>query len=597
MENEDHAVRAGRWFCPPRSRCGRRQFDDSPPATYMLAMGLGVLIPTNSVAWGLATLSLAVALGLALGAVRIRGLRLGISGVLFSALLFGQLGLTVDAKVLEFLRDFALIIFVYAIGLQVGPGFLTSLRQEGLRLNMLSLAVLLLGMLMTAGVVYLVHLPKATASGLYSGAFTTTPGLAAGQEAIRHIPAVAASPDGALEALAITGLAYTVTYPFGVMGPILAIAALKRIFRIRIEDEVAALAAAEQVRRPPIEVMDFEVTQRLHVGRRLSEHPLLRTKGIVFSRLARGDTLTVPSGDTEIRLGDIFRAVGPRDHIAELVEVMGRPASLDIGKATGDVRREDLVVTRTQVLRRSLRELDLIRRTGVTIARVSRAGVDLVPTASLRLQFGDILSVVGPEAGLKLVEAELGNSPDTLNRPQLIPIFLGIVLGVLVGSVPLAIPGLHTTLRIGLAGGPMLAAIALSQLGNIGSVVWYMPVAANQLFRDFGLAVFLACVGLQAGDHFMQNLVNNDGLVLVIWGAATTTLPVLLVGCLARRWFGMNFVTLSGWVAGAMTSSPALMFANELAGSDAPAAVYAAVAPLAILVPILCAQILVIVLM
>lgn len=542
---------------------------------------------TNSVTHGLAILSLAVSFGLMLGAVRFRGMKLGIAGVLFSSLIFGQLGLTVEPHVLEFLRDFALILFVYALGLQVGPGFVASLRNEGLRLNLLSLVVVIVGALVTAGIVRVAHLPKSAASGLYAGAYTTTPGLAAGQEALAH--AGNAPPDASVRA----GLAYTVTYPFGVVGPILAIVLLRRIYRIRIPDEVAALVAAERVRRPPIGVVDFEVTQPAHAGAALREHPVLRDKGIVFSRLIRDDTVTVPTGETQVRLGDVFRAVGPHHLVAQVIAEMGRPAPPELLRATGDVRRLDLLVTRTQVLRRPLRDLDLIRRTGVTIARINRAGIDLVPKASLKLQFGDSVVVVGPESGLKIVEDELGNSPDTLNRPQLVPIFLGIVLGVLVGAVPLVVPGLHSRLRIGLAGGPLLAAIILSQLGNIGSVVWYMPVAASSLFRDFGLAVFLACVGLRAGDGFIQNLVQSGGIELVFWGAAVTVIPVLVVGLFARSVLKMNFVTLSGWVAGALTSSPALMFANELVGSDAPAAVYAAVAPLGLLVPILCSQLLV----
>jgi putative transport protein len=547
-------------------------------------------IGRNSVTSGLATLSLAVTLGLALGAIRVRGLRLGISGVLFSSLVFGQLGSTVDPKILEFLRDFALIVFVYALGLQVGPGFVASLRQEGLRLNLLAQVVIIMGAVLTAGIVYFVKLPKATASGLYAGAYTTTPGLAAGQEALRHI--LAAPVDAPVRA----GLAYTVTYPFGVIGPILVIVLLKRVFRVKMEDELAELAAAERVKRPPIEAVDFEVTSDAHVGRVLREHALLRSKGVVLSRLLRGNALTVPTSETEIRLGDIYRAVGPRTGLDAIVEAMGRAVAPGIDAVAGDVKREELVVTRTQVLRRPLRELDLIRRAGVTIARIERAGVNLAPKASMRLQFGDRVIVVGPELGLRMVEGELGNCPDMLNHPQLVPIFLGIVLGVLVGSIPLAVPGLHTTIRIGLAGGPMLAAIALSQLGNIGSVVWYMPVAANSLFRDFGLAVFLACVGLQAGDHFVENLISHNGVELVVWGFFITTLPVFVVGLLARVFLKMNFVTLSGWVAGSMTSTTALMFANELAGTDSPATVYAAVAPLALLVPILCAQLLVILL-
>jgi len=538
-------------------------------------------VPGGSVAGGMAVLALAVTFGLFLGAIRIRRIRLGIPGVLFSALVFGQIGLTIDPKVLEFLRDFALILFMYAIGLQVGPGFIASLRTEGLRLNLLSVAVLVLGASLTmAGAGVMQH---GASPGVYTGAFTTTAGLAAAQEVQR----TAAKSDADR-----TGIAYSVTYPFGIIGPVLVILLIKRVFRIDLAQEKEALLAAEDKRRPPIEVIDFLVTEVSQAGMRLRDHPLLRDSPIVLARLLREKTMSVPSGDTEVRIGDVFRAVGPRHRLNELVMAMGKTTTADISAATGDVQRMDLIVTRTHVLHKTLRELDLNRREGVTVVRISRAGVNLIPTAHLRLAFSDQVTVVGPRDGLKMVEKELGNCPDTLNRPQLVPIFLGIVFGVAVGSIPLAIPGLNATLRIGLAGGPLLAAIALSQFGSIGSIVWYMPPSANQLFRDFGLAVFLDCVGLQAGDHFIQRAANAPGLVLLLFGAVVTILPVLLIGCFARIVLKMNFVTLAGWVAGAMTSSPALLFADEMTRSDAPTVAYAAVAPLATLVPIFCAQVL-----
>lgn len=540
---------------------------------------------TPSVTSGLAILSLAVVIGLALGAVRVRGVRLGISGVLFSSLLFGQIGLTVDPHVLQFLRDFALILFVYAIGLQVGPGFVSSLRSDGLRLNSLSVLVLILGALAAAAMGH--FLPHHSAAGLYTGAFTTTPGLAAAQEALRHSGAPAD-----LQAINQTTVAYSIAYPFGIVGPVLVIVALRWVFGIRITHEKQALAALTEKTRPSIDVVDIEVTEPSHAGRQLRGHPLISNSGVLFSRLLRDGVMTVPAGDTEIRVGDVYRAVGPRPKLAELVKTLGRPSTKDLVQASGDVHRIELVVTRTQVLRKTLRELNFSRRVGATIARVNRAGVDLVPKASLRLAFGDQVIAVGTEEGLKQVEAELGNSPERLNRPQLVPIFLGIVLGVIVGSIPIVVPGLNMSLKIGLSGGPMLAAIALSQLGNVGSVVWYMPIAANQLFRDFGLAVFLACVGLQAGDHFVQRAAAGGGLIILLAGVVLTMGPVFLVGCFARKVMKMNFITLSGWVAGAMTSSPALLFSDEFAGSDAPAVAYAAIAPLATLVPIICAQIL-----
>jgi putative transport protein len=552
-------------------------------------------LPADSASSGLAILSLAVTLGLFLGAIRVRRIRLGIPGVLFSALLFGQLGLSVDARVLQFLTNFALILFMYAVGLQVGPGFLSSLQTEGLRLNLLSVAVLIVGAMVTAAVGPVVGRP--TVPGLFAGAFTSTPGLAAAQDSFRTMRTVAsrhaADEMQAGESDAVrTGIAYSITYPFGIIGPVLVILALKRVCRICMEDERAALAAAEEKRRPPVEVVDFEVTKPEHAGKKLRDLHFLRESGIILARGLRGGLLFVPSAATEINMGDVYRAVGPREALTELVTELGKLNTADLGAATGDVQRMDLVVTRTQVLRRPLHELDLSRRTGVTIAHVSRAGIDLIPRANLRLAFADRVIAVGPRAGLKMVEAELGNSLETLSRSQLIPIFLGIVLGVLVGSIPLAIPGLHASLRIGLAGGPLLAAIALSQFGNIGSIVWYMPAAANQLFRDFGLAVFLACVGLQAGNHFLQRAATGPGLALILCGIAITLIPIFLVALFARLVLRMNFITLTGWIAGAMTSSPALIFSDELAHSDAPAVAYAAVAPLATLVPILCAQIL-----
>jgi putative transport protein len=492
---------------------------------------IGRLIPQGSAALAPLELALAITIGLILGAIRVRGIRLGVSAVLFSSLAMAQLGVSIPAEVLGFVRDFSLIMFVYAIGLQVGPGFLASFRAEGLRLNLLALGVVLLGAAMTAIVVICAGLSRQTASGLYAGAFTTTAGLAAGQEALRQV--LANAPDRAEAALSATGLAYAVSYPLGVVGPSLVMLALRRVFRVRIGEERAAFAAAELARRPQVTVMDIEVTQPGHAGKTLREHALLRGKPVVFSRLYRNSTLSVPNADTVIQLGDVYRAVGLASDLTSLAAALGRAGTVDLSQIGGDLQRMDLVVTKARVLRRPLQELDLIRRTGVTIARISRSGVDLVPKASLALKFGDRVTVVGPGDGIKMVEAELGNCQDTLNQSQILPVFLGIVIGVVIGAIPLKLPGLNVPMQIGLAGGPMLAAIALSQLGNIGSVVWYMPVAANQIIRDFGLAVFLACVGFQSGGHFLERAAHG-GIVFIAWGAAITVVPVFIVGCVAR---------------------------------------------------------------
>jgi putative transport protein len=544
---------------------------------------LNRILPPQSVSAGLATLSVVVVLGLALGAVRVRGIRLGIPGVLFSGLLFGQLGLTVDSHVLSFLSDFSLIIFIYAIGLQVGPSFVDSLKAEGLRLNLLSIALLAVGAVMTALVVLLIKLPPASASGLYSGAFTTTPGLAAGQEVLSHaIP----SPSDATVAVQAAGLAYAVTYPFGMIGPALMIALFKKIFKIDMQHERDAHAAALQGRRPPNIYLDIEVTNTAVDGVAVKELSFVRQHGILFSRLLRDKKMFVPTGETRICIGDKLRALGPKSTLDKLLAEFGQLCTLDLAAIPGELSRSTMLVTRTAILGKPLHQLDFINRYGVTLATLTRAGVDVLPTASLTLHFGDSVLAVGPADGLASVEKELGNSPDELNRPKLLPIFLGMVLGIIVGSIPIG------GFKLGLAAGPLLVAILLSRLGNIGSVIWYMPAAANQLLRDFGLALFLACVGMQQGDSFLSKLFGADGIKLVFWGAFLTVVPLLLVSFIARRFFKMNFLTLSGWAAGAMTSSPALIYAGEITQSDAPALAYAAVAPLAMIVPIICCQLL-----
>jgi putative transport protein len=554
----------------------------------MLSMRfLEQLWPPGSVTAGLAILSLAVTLGLLLGAIQFRGFKLGIAGVLFSSLLFGQLGQTPNLDVLSFLRDFSLILFVYTIGLQVGPGFVDSLKAEGLKLNLLAIAVLVLGAAMTTAIAMIVNLHPGGATGLYSGAFTTTAGLAAGQDSVRYLQQ--SDANAGLVAVQRAGLAYAVSYPFGIIGPILTIALLRRLFHVNVREETAALSIAKNRRSAP-DFLDIEITDPELCGLAVKDCTFARQNNVIFSRFLHDGKVSVPTAETRLSAGDVIRAVGHKPILEELARRHGRPSKIDLAAFSTAVGRADLVVTRPTVLRKALRELDLIKRLGVTLTRVTRVGVELFPSADLNLHFGDSVTAVGPSEGLKALEGEFGNSIEALNRPQLIPIFVGIVLGVLVGSVPVSVPGLGGGLKLGLAAGPMLVAIVLARTGSIGKMVCYMPPAANQLFRDFGLAVFLACVGLQQGSHFVQKLLTGDGITLVILGAGVTVLPVFIIGLLARVILKMNFVTLSGWIAGAMTSTPALLFATEVTQSDEAALAYAAVAPLAMIVPIFCCQ-------
>lgn len=552
------------------------------------------IFPYGSVSGALAILSVTIVLGMVLGAIKVRGVSFGVVAVLFVGLTMSWLGLAIDDSVLGFLRDFAMILFIYPIGLQVGPSFFSSLRAEGLRLNLLGLLAVALGAVFTAIIVLGAHLPRELTYGLYTGAFATTPAFAAGEEAIRD-----KLPEGEQRAAAmqLASSVYAAAYPFGLMGPIVLVLIFRAVFRVNVDRELASLREVELAKRPPIETMDIEITRAELDGTLVRDHTMLQQYRLVLSRLQRDNVITVPNANTQIRVGDIYRVVGPRQSLDKLVEYAGRKRPMDVKTAVSDVVREVLLFTDKQNLGKSLRELDLTKRFGVTIARVSRAGIDLTPTASLQLRFADQLIVVGPSAGVQGASVELGNSIEQLNRPQLIPIFIGIGLGVLVGSIPIALPGLNSGMRIGLAGGPMIVAILLSRIGHAGRTVFYIPDSATAFLRDFGMAIFLACVGLRSGAQFFDLILHGNGLTLMAWASIVTIGPMLVVGILARLVFKMNYLTLCGLTAGAMTSSPTLLFTNEYTRSNVASVAYATVYPLAMLGPVFCTQLIVLLLM
>jgi putative transport protein len=540
-------------------------------------------------ATALLSLSLAIALGLMLGRIKVRGVRLGVAGVLFSSLALAQVGVSFQSEALPFVRDFALVLFVYALGLQIGPGFVTSLRAEGLRLNLLAVAALGFAGVLAAVLALAIHGSRDAAVGTYAGALNSTPALAGGQVVIRQM--LASRPEGDAASMAATGLAYAVTYPFGVVGPILAIVLLRRVFKIRMADERTALAASHGGGRRSTLTSDIEILPGPLSGRSIRDLSTSVLKDVVLSRLHRDGKVSVPRAGTVLRAGDVVRAIGETEDVQRAVASLGKPSTIDLGHIAGEVRRADLVVTRAAVLRRPLKALDFLSRDGVLIAMINRAGVEFVPHGTFTLKFGDQVTVVGPEGGIKEAARELGNAPDQLNLPHLVPLFIGIVLGMLLGAAPLALPGLPAPLRIGLAGGPFLVALLLSQLGSFGPMVWYMPTAANRMVQDLGLSIFLACIGFQTGPGLLERALHA-GPALILCGAAVTFVPIFIVGCFARRFLRMNFVTLSGWVAGTMTSAPALVYATEDAASDGPALAFASVAPLGQVLPIVGAEVL-----
>jgi putative transport protein len=530
-------------------------------------------------------LSLVAATGLGLGTLRIKGVRLGVAGVLFTGLAFGHFGLTGNLDSLRFLRDLGLILFVFTIGMQIGPGFLPSLRRQGVLLNLLAAAVVVIGALVTVGLAALARLPGELAAGLFCGATTNTPALGAAQEALGGV--------GARASAAAAG--YAVAYPLGVIGVILALVALRWIFRVDVPQEVQAFEESRRRGHARVTRATLRVENPQLEGLRLRDMPGLTELGVVVSRILPGSEGEVQPArpDTLLRVGDLMLAVGTEEKLARFGLIVGPKSERDLMAAPGKVAARRILVTRGEVLGKPLAELGLDQRYGVIATRLARAGVEMTAQPDLELQFGDGLEVVGEEAAIQQAAAVLGNSPKELDVTRFGGIFLGIALGVLLGSLPLPPRDLPVPLTLGLAGGPLLAAIILSSLGRLGSIVFYMPTNANLAVRELGIVLFLASVGLASGERFVASVMSPEGMSAFGVGALITVVPVLLVAAVARLAFRLNYATLCGLVAGSMTDPPALAFSGAATGSDAPSVAYATVYPLTMLLRVITAQLLV----
>ncbi|MCB1101286.1 MAG: putative transporter [Kiritimatiellae bacterium] len=546
------------------------------------------LLTGHSMAHTALIISGVIALGIAIGHIRLFGISLGIAGVLFSGLIFGHFGLTVEHSILEFIREFGLILFVFTIGMHVGPSFFASFRKEGLKLNLLAATIVFLGVGVTLALYFLFDLPLAV--GLLSGAVTNTPGLGAAQQALRE---TVADPSKAIE---FTGMAYAVAYPFGIMGIILTMLLVRKIARVNLDEENAALTESQTDQKNHPVNFNFEVTNQRLAGMSVCKLANLVQGEFVISRLLRSEQVMSATSDTTLQLGDILHVVCTQDNADKLAIVVGDPARVDVRSIQSHLSVRKLLITRKEAVGRTIAELDLINRYGVTITRVLRAGVQLVAHGRMVLNFGDQVTVVGDEASVKKAAADLGDSVKQLNLPNILPIFIGIILGVIVGSIPFHIPGMPAPVKLGLAGGPLLIAILLSRVGKIGPVIWYLPQSANLVLREVGITLFLAAVGLKSGGHFIETLLAGDGFYWMMLGTLITALPLLLVGFAARFVYKVNYVSLCGLLAGSMTDPPALSFAQQSTGSDGPAVTYASVYALVMFLRILTAQALVLLL-
>ena len=544
----------------------------------------GLFLSGHGVANAIVVITVVASLGLALGEARLGPVRLGIAGPLFVGLALGHLGLRIDPEIREFAQNFGLILFVYAIGITVGPGFFQAFRRDGALLNGLAAAIVILGAAVAVGMYRFIGLPLEIVVGLFSGGTTNTPSLAAGTQMLAALQATPAQ-------LARPGLGYAVAYPFGIIGILLTMGLLRRIFGLRPDAEAQLWTAARRAASPPLATMNIIVRNVPPEGLRVRDVPGPHQLGTMISRILHHRTQRVARPDDLLLEGNVVLAVGPAAGLRALRDVLGEEAPIRLQPMQTRLQALRLVVTRRQALGRSIADLQLRSAHGVTITRLIRAGVELVPDGRARLHFGDYVLCVGESDDLKTVQGLVGNETAALQFPQILPIFLGLSLGVLLGSVPLPVPGVAAPVSLGLAGGPVVAAIVLSRIGSIGPLVWHVPPGTAYTLREIGVTVFMACVGVNAGRSFVATLLNGDGLLWLACGAVLTLVPILVMGLVGRLVFRLNFLTLCGVLAGSMTDPPALAFANALAPSQAQATAYAAVYPLTMCLRILAPQV------
>ena len=540
----------------------------------------------GGVAHSVLILALVIALGIMLGKIKVAGISLGVTWILFVGIIFSHFGMRLNEHLIHFMKEFGLILFVYSIGLQVGPGFFSSFKKGGVRLNLLATMVVCAGVLVTCGLYVITGLPVTTMVGILSGAVTNTPGLGAAQQAYSDMTGID-SPDIAL--------GYAVAYPLGVIGIILSMMVLRRVFRIDFaKEEKKALDTMDVQHDSVAQPHSLSVVNPALEDKSIRELQGLVNRDFVISRIRRqGGEIEIADDDTLLHVGDqILVVTTPRD-AAAITAFIGRDVQVEWEQLDKRLISRRILITKPELNGKSLAQLKLHAGFGVSITRVNRAGVDLIAQPSLQLQMGDRVTVVGTEVSIANVEKVLGNSMKRLNAPNLIPIFIGIVLGVMLGSLPFTFPGIPQPVKLGLAGGPLIVSILISRFGPKFKLVTYTTMSANLMLREVGIALFLACVGLGAGEEFVEPIIDGGGYAWIGYGAIITILPLLIVGVIGRLWFKVDYFTLIGVMAGATTDPPALAYSNDLAGNDIPSVGYATVYPLTMFLRVLSAQLLI----
>lgn len=543
-------------------------------------------------------LAFVIATGIYLGKFKVKGVSLGTTWILFVGIVLSHFGFRADENLLHFLKEFGLILFVFSIGLQVGPGFFHSFKKGGLTLNMLAICLVLLGVITT----YVLHLitgeSLVTLTGVMSGAVTNTPGLGAAQQTFYDVTSSGSflSEVGASDISASLASGYAVAYPLGVLGVIAVLMIVKAAFRIDLKKEEAQLDGEEAGIESAVRVA-FQVENPAIFGKTLVEIDKEITNKFVVSRILRDGAVEVPLASTVINKDDKVLVVTSQASVDVVTMLFGKV--IDMPKEVWDkldtsmsVRK--LVITKSSLTGKKLKELKIRSTYGVSITRVSRAGVDLVANPNLTLQLGDVILVVGPDNAIEKVAKAVGNSESTLSHPHLIPIFFGIALGVLLGSIPMKFPGIPQAIKFGLAGGPLIVAILIGYFGPRLKITTYTTTSANMMLRELGISIFLAAVGLGAGENFVSSIVNG-GYWWILYGALITIIPTSLIAVIGRLVFKLNFYQICGLLSGSCTNPPVLAFAQNAYGTDYTSVSYATVYPLAMFMRVLVAQVLILI--
>ena len=548
-----------------------------------------LLFDENSIAHIVLLYSFVIAVGVLLGKIKFFGVSLGVTFVLFTGIVCGHFGLTGNTQILTFLQDFGLILFVFCIGLQVGPSFFSSFKKGGIAMNLVAMGIVALNIVVAVALYYglngRIELPMMV--GILCGAVTNTPGLGAANEALSQLnyngPQIA--------------MGYACAYPLGVLGIIGSIIAIRYICRINLKKEEEDIAK-EEAANPHLtpRMMHLEVHNEALAGKTLLQVRDFMGRDFVCSRILQNGHVSIPNRDTVFHLGDQLFVVCAEDDAEAIIAFIGPKIEVDWEKQDTPMVSRRILITQPKMNGKQLGEFHCSSMYGVNVTRVNRSGMDIFASRNLTLQVGDRVMVVGPQDAVERVANLMGNSLKRLDHPNIVTIFVGIFLGIFFGSLPIAFPGIPTPVKLGLAGGPLIVSILIGRFGYKLKLVTYTTMSANLMLREIGIALFLASVGIKAGANFVNTVVDGDGLLYVGCGFLITVIPLLIMGAVARWHYKMNYFMLMGLIAGSNTDPPALAYSNQTAGNNAPAVGYSTVYPVSMFLRILTAQLLILIL-